>query len=116
VCGTTAAVRVEVENGGAEKIGSFPPFPVQLSYRWLTDEDVEVSGPEALRTPLTPALGPNDRGSYAMTIAAPDQPGRYRLRVTLVQEFVRWLDGLPSPLSAEATLVIVPSLTVSSTA
>ena len=38
-----------------------------------------------------------------MTIAAPDEPGRYRLRVTLVQELVRWLDGLPSRLSAEAT-------------
>jgi hypothetical protein len=116
VCGTTAAVRVEVENGGAETIGSFPPFPVQLSYRWLTDEDDEVGGPEALRTPLTPALGPNERGSYAMTIAAPGEPGRYRLRVTLVQEFVRWLDGVPARVGAEATLAVVPSVTASSTA
>ena len=37
--------------GGGEwqlrEIGSFPPFPVQLSYRWLTDDGNEVAGPEA---------------------------------------------------------------------
>jgi hypothetical protein len=49
-----------------------------------------------------------------MTIAAPDEPGRYRLRVTLVQELVRWFDGLPTPLGAEATLVAVSSLASSS--
>jgi hypothetical protein len=110
VCGRTAAVRVEVENDSSWEIGSFPPFPVQLSYRWLTDEGHEVAGPEALRTALRPALRPHERASYAMSIAAPAEPGRYRLRVTLVQEFVRWFDGLPSPLSAEATLVVLSSL------
>jgi hypothetical protein len=116
VCGRTAAVRVGLENGSSGEIGSFPPFPVQLSYRWLTDDDNEVAGPEALRTPLKPAVRPHERASYVMTIAAPDEPGRYRLRVTLVQELVRWLDGLPSRLSAEAPLVVVSSLTASTTA
>jgi hypothetical protein len=51
-----------------------------------------------------------------MTIAAPAEPGRYRLRVTLVQELVRWLDGLPNPVSADASLVVIPSLTASTTA
>ena len=113
VCGRTAAVRVELENGSSEPIGSFPPFPVQLSYRWLTDEHEGVVGPEALRTALKPALRPHESASYAMTIAAPDQPGRYRLRVTLVQELVRWFDGLPTPLGAEVSLVAVSSLTSS---
>jgi acetolactate synthase-1/2/3 large subunit len=116
VCGGTAAVRVEVENGSSREIGSFPPFPVQLAYRWLTDEGHDVGGPEALRTALKPALRPHERASYAMTIAAPDEPGRYRVRVTLVQEFLRWFDDLPSPLSAEATLVVVSSLPAPSTA
>jgi hypothetical protein len=89
---------------------------VQLSYRWHTDDGNPVAGPEALRTALKPALHPHESASYAMTIAAPDEPGRYRLRVTLVQELVRWLDGLPSPLSAEATLLVVSSHTVSSPA
>jgi acetolactate synthase-1/2/3 large subunit len=116
VSGRTAAVRVEVENGSSWEIGSFPPFPVQLSYRWRTDDGNEVAGPEALRTALKPALRPHESASYTMTIAAPDEPGRYRVRVTLVQELVRWFDGLPSPLSAEATLLVVSSLAASSPA
>jgi len=116
VCGGTAAVRVRLENGSGEELGSFPPFPLQLSYRWLAGDDSEVGGPEALRTALKPALGPHQAASYVMTIAAPAEPGRYRLRVTLVQELVRWLDGLPYPVSADAPLVVVPSLTASTTA
>jgi len=116
VCGRTAAVRVRLENGSAEELGSFPPFPLQLSYRWLAGDDSEVGGPEALRTALKPALGPHQAASYVMTIAAPAEPGPYRLRVTLVQELVRWLDGLPYPVSADAPLVVVPSLTASTTA
>ena len=107
VCGRTAAVRVALENGSSEKMGSFPPFPVQLSYRWFSDDGNGVVGPEAFRTALQPALRPHTNASYAMTIAAPAEPGRYRLRVTLVQELVRWFDGLSPPLGAEATLVVV---------
>jgi len=106
LCGTTAGIRVELENGSSERIGSFPPFPVRLSYRWFGDEGRETVGSEALRTPLKPALGPHEKASYTMKVAAPDEPGRYRLRVTIVQESVRWLDGPPSSLSAEATLVV----------
>lgn len=116
VSGRTAAVRVEVENGSSSEIGTFPPFPVQLSYRWLTGDGNEVAGPESLRTAVKPALRPHERASYAVTIAAPGEPGRYRLRVTLVQEFVRWLDAPPTSLSAEATLLVVPPLAAPSTA
>lgn len=106
VCGRTAAVRVELENGSSEEIGSFPPFPVQLSYRWLTAEGNIVAGPEALRTPLRPALRPSRKASYTVTVAVPNEPGRYRLRMTLVQERLRWLDGLLSPVMAESALVV----------
>ena len=116
VCGRPAALRVRVENGSAEELGSFPPFPVQLAYRWITGDDREVAGPEALRTPLKPALRPHHSVSYVMTVAAPDEPGSYRLRVTLVQELVRWLDTLPSPVSAEAPVVVASPLALSSPA
>ena len=47
--------------------------------------------------------------AYSMNIAAPSHPGRYRLRVTLVQESVMWLDNPPASVSDEATLVVMPS-------
>ncbi len=92
VCGSTADVRVEVENGSREELGSFPPFPVQLSYRWFRDGADEAVVAEGLRTALRPPVSPGGTAAYWMRIAAPAAPGRYRLRVTLVQEFVRWLD------------------------
>jgi hypothetical protein len=107
-CGRTAGVRVRLENGSSEKIGSFPPFPVHLSYRWFSTDTDEVVGPEALRTELTPALCPHENASYIMKVAAPVSPGRYRLRATLVQELVRWFDAGPCRLSAEALVGVSP--------
>jgi hypothetical protein len=110
VCGSTAAVRVEIANGSGHEIGSFPPFPVQLSYRWFRDGTSEPVVAEGMRTALQPPVPPGGAASYWMRVALPADPGRYRLRVTLVQEFVRWLDGLPSFPRAEATLVVGSSL------
>jgi glycosyltransferase involved in cell wall biosynthesis len=113
LCGKTADVRVEIENGSAGEIGSFPPFPVQLSYRWFRDGVDEPVIAEGIRTALQPPVPPGGSTAYWMRIATPDTPGRYRLRVTLVQEFVRWLDALPSFPTAETTLVVDSSLAVS---
>jgi hypothetical protein len=63
---------------------------------------------EGTRTLLRPPLSPG-RTAYSMNIAAPRHPGRYRLRVTLVQESVMWLDHPPASVSDEATLVVMPS-------
>jgi hypothetical protein len=112
-CGTIADVRVELENGSAGEIASSPPFPVQLSYRWFRDGVDEPVVAEGARTALQPAVPPGGTTAYWMKIAVPADPGRYRLRVTLVQEFVRWLDALPSFRSADATLVVDSSLAIS---
>ncbi len=106
VSGTTVDVNVEIENDSVEEIGSFLPFPVQLSYRWFREGIDEPVVAEGLRTALQPSVQPRGKAAYWMKIAAPVEPGRYRLRVTLVQEFVRWLDELPSFQSAEATVVV----------
>jgi hypothetical protein len=105
-CTSTLQVRVELENGSVEKLGSFPPFPVHLSYRWLRSEtdDTDVIGVEAIRTPIRPSLPPGEKATYSLSVLAPDEPGRYRLRVTLVQESVRWLDTVTRPVGAEAVL------------
>jgi hypothetical protein len=108
VCGRAVSVRVGLENSSAITIGSFPPCPVHASYRWFkagTDEAVVAEG---TRTLLRPPLSPG-RTAYSMNIAAPRHPGRYRLRVTLVQESVMWLDHPPASVSDEATLVVMPS-------
>jgi len=109
-CGKSAAVRVQIENRSVEEIGSFRPFPVQLSYRWFREGTDEAAVAEGARTPLQPSMPPGGTAAYWMTITAPADPGRYRLRVTLVQEYVRWLDVLPFFPRPEVTVVVDASL------
>ncbi len=94
-------VRVEVANASGEKLGSHPPFPVHLSYRW---PDVQT---ESARTLLLPSLPPGEKATYAVRVIAPDAPGRYRLRLTLVQEEIAWLDMIADHVSADALLTVV---------
>jgi len=87
-------VRCEVSNGTAQRLGSYHPAPTHLSYHWF-DADGNVTTFEGLRTPLIPPLHPGASQTYELKVAAPPAPGDYRLRITLVQESVRWFDELP---------------------
>jgi hypothetical protein len=92
-------------NGGAERIASLPPHPVNLSYHWVRDGRSVVF--DGLRTPLG---GPLDGGcgrTVRQRFVAPARPGRYDLVITLVQEGVAWLDQA----LAEGP-VVVPELLV----
>ena len=100
-CGEQLSVQVEVENGSAQRLGSFVPFPVHLSYRWL-GADGRTIVDQGARTLLIPSLTPGEKATYSCRADAPSTPGRHRLRMTLVQESVRWLDTIDPPVSAEA--------------
>lgn len=87
-------VQCEVNNGTSQRIGSYYPAPIDLSYHWFK-QDGSIAIFEGLRTPLIPALEPGASEIYELKVVAPDEPGEYRLRITLVQERVRWFDELP---------------------
>jgi hypothetical protein len=84
----------EVTNGTSQRLGSYHPAPIHLSYHWF-DADGNVAIFEGLRTQFVPPLDPGSSGIYELKIAPPPDPGEYRLRITLVQEGVRWFDELP---------------------
>jgi hypothetical protein len=100
-------VRVSVENGSHDKVSSFSPYPVHLTYRWLDPENQAHLIGEGARSVLKPPLAPGDRRAYNVHTIAPDRPGRYLLRVTLVQEGVMWLDYIAVPVKAEAIVTVV---------
>jgi len=104
--GAEFAVKVELENLSSERLGSFPPFPLHFSYRWLSEAGDEVVIPEGNRTPLRPSLSPGDKVGYFVRGVAPGATGNYRLRLTLVQELVRWLDTLNPPIYVETRLSV----------
>jgi hypothetical protein len=100
-------VRVSVENNGCDKVSSYLPYPVHLTYRWLDPENQAHLIDEGARSVLKPPLAPGDRRSYNVHTIAPDRPGRYLLRITLVQEGVMWLDYIAVPVKAETVVTVV---------
>jgi hypothetical protein len=54
-----------------------------------------------------PLLGKIGKGNYVARIRALPEKGNYILRVTLVQEGVRWFDGLPIQLMKDIPIKIV---------
>jgi hypothetical protein len=68
---------------------------VNLSYRWL-------EGPpgapltEGLRSPLPRPLPPEGAAECRLALEVPAVSGGYTIRVTLVQEQVRWFDEVDS--------------------
>lgn len=68
--------------------------PINLSYHWL-DENDNVILLDGVRTSL-PDGGVCSHGSAlaSMEIVAPEQKGKYKLILTMVQESVRWFEDM----------------------
>jgi hypothetical protein len=84
-------VRVRVSSDAAT-LRSDPPYPVLLSSHWLNQTGGVVVF-EGLRNELTPPLKPGSPQEYKVSVLAPNTPGPLVLRLTLLQELVRWFDG-----------------------
>jgi glycosyltransferase involved in cell wall biosynthesis len=89
--GERLSLEVELENRSPYALASELPNPIHLSYHWL-DENGAMAVFDGPRSLLHPPLPPGGRGSYRVAVTAPESPGRYTLRLALVQEHVRWLD------------------------
>jgi hypothetical protein len=102
--GTTFAVQVELGNGTRIRIGSFPPFPVRISYHWISQPSGKTAVFEGKRTPLRTPVDAGECRRYVAHVAAPSLPGSYLLRLTLVQEGHRWLDQQAAPVLSDVNL------------
>jgi SAM-dependent methyltransferase len=93
-------VSVELHNGTNTDLKSAEPYPVHLSYHWLgANGQYAIFGGE--RTRLVPEAGRGSCTSYELNATAPAKPGTYVLRVTLVQERIRWFDQEPDGVQCE---------------
>jgi hypothetical protein len=91
--GTRFTAAVAIENGSPRLLASTAPFPVCICYHWLTGDGSAVVCHDGLRSELLPFLLPGDLYEYMAEVAAPEAAGRYRLRITLVQEQVAWFEA-----------------------
>jgi hypothetical protein len=99
-------VAVTLENHGSHTFGSFPPFPVHLSYRWLDATTGAIVVAEGPRAEVRPPLHGQHAEEYTMGVVAPEMAGRFRLRATLVQEWVLWFDTLEPAVADSAEIVV----------
>lgn len=84
-----------IENLGGAILITAPPNPVEICYRWFTAQNMEpVGAGQWVHTPLPKPLLPRDPLACKALVVAPDEPGEYVLRITLLQENVAWFDDI----------------------
>jgi len=99
--GSQTQVSVEIDNGSSEVLSSLAPYPVHISYHWLTSGTRHCHVFEGERTALTAPVPPRSRHSQAARLVAPMEPGQYVLVLTLVQEHQLWFDAASPPVAVE---------------
>jgi 2-polyprenyl-3-methyl-5-hydroxy-6-metoxy-1,4-benzoquinol methylase len=90
--GQTFRVVASLQNRTGTDLRSDPPFPVRLAYHWYSPDKRECLIYDGKRTHLRPALRDGQALDYEMIVEAPKTTGPAVLRVTCVQEHVRWMD------------------------
>ncbi len=101
--GESVKIPVTVRNTGSEPWSSSGKAPITFSYRWYLDgkDSVLVTARTLLKQPLMP-------GESAMldaTIDAPSNPGKYTLRLSMVQEGIEWFINAGGPVTDIAVTV-----------
>ena len=83
---------------------SLPPCPIHLSYHWLAPHG-RYSVYEGIRSRLKPDAESGSSQMYQVNVLAPDKPGEHVLRITLVQEAIRWFDQAPDPVFCDLAIL-----------
>jgi 2-polyprenyl-3-methyl-5-hydroxy-6-metoxy-1,4-benzoquinol methylase len=89
--GEEFAASVVLRNDSGFTLSSFFPHPIRFADRWHAEDGTEIG--RAGRSLIAPAAGGGTTSRYLVRALAPAQPGRYVLRFSLVQEFVRWFES-----------------------
>jgi SAM-dependent methyltransferase len=84
-------IPISILNRSNERLVSLPPNPVHISYHWA-DENGKILMFEGLRTTLNLPIRTGEERSCLMDIITPEKEGKYRLQITLVQEWCFWFE------------------------
>jgi hypothetical protein len=98
--------RVRLRNSSAEDWPSGPGGRVKLAYHWLAESGETVVF-EGARSNLDAALAAGQELVSDLHVLLPEEPGRYRLQVDLVYEFVGWFSERGAP-TCEAEVEVLP--------
>ena len=98
---------VRLRNTSDELWPTGPGGRLKLAYHWL-DEAGEAVVFEGSRTAFGAALAPADEAVVSQQVLTPEAPGRYRLQLDLVYEFVGWFSQRGAP-TCEAEVEVLAS-------
>ncbi|MDZ7962341.1 MAG: class I SAM-dependent methyltransferase [Aulosira sp. DedQUE10] len=99
-------VSIELTNNTGFIINSSFPNPVHISYHWMNEQGTNNIIFDGERTVIFPPLEPISKNSYTAKIKIPQESGNYILRITLVQENVRWFDQEPINLKQDIPITV----------
>jgi len=101
-------VPYSVTNNGRAVLGSGGVNPVMVSYRWFP-EDHLGEAIDGIRNSLPGLLFPGASVNGTLVVHTPSRRGRWRLRVSLVQEQIAWFDDLDSDNGIERVVEVLPA-------
>ena len=87
---TRTAVDVDVRNAGVRPWPATGTKHVALAYHWYDESTGRQVVFDGVRTPLPRDIDPGVTVRLNAAVKTPDSPGRYRLHLELVHEFVTW--------------------------
>jgi hypothetical protein len=100
-------LEAKVINATDKPLSALPPFPLRLAYHWIDKVTGRMVVFDGERSGLFPGVPANASREYRMSIVAPNQPGKYVLQTTVVQDGVRWLDQVEPKILHEFDLTVI---------
>jgi hypothetical protein len=108
--GEQFSLDVAVVNEGPRTLFSAMPYPVYVGYRWLrVADDAEIEALDERRCALPEPIASGATLRFSILLHAPSIAGAYRLRMTLVQEWIRWFDADDDAMGVDLHLAISSS-------
>lgn len=104
--GSDRQIPLTLTNRASTQLASAFPSVTGLGYRWLDEHGTHVEADNGVRTPLPGVFAPGETRACAMRVIAPRAPGRYELRLSVVQEGVAWFDDIDPDNGAAARVAI----------
>ncbi len=111
-------VQLALQNNSEFVLHSYGSHPVHIAYHWLDSQTHDSIVFDGERTRLFPILDRSDpkpqnfpavhqsKKIYRARVKALPVPGRYILRMTLVQEGVRWFDQAPTQMMQDVCIEV----------
>ena len=105
---TSVEIPYSITNHGRAVLGSGGVNPVMVSYRWLP-EDHDGEAIDGIRNSLPGFLFPGGSVHGTLVLNTPGRRGRWRLRLSLVQEQIAWFDDLDPGNGVELLVHVLPA-------